>query len=176
MQVHFVHRHVQDTVVILEEVNFPHPRCARCDMQVPRKALNGSHLGITQCAKGAERKRRRLAETETKENLERAFRAYGQPMEAVTEFRYLGQILTAMEDDWTAVAGNIEKARRSWGRLAKVMGMEGADPKVSRTFYISVTHQVLLFGEETWVLTAKIEKALDAFQGRVVQKLTERHT
>ena len=26
----------------------------RCDMQVPRKALNGRHLGTAQCAKGAE--------------------------------------------------------------------------------------------------------------------------
>ena len=45
MRVHFVHRHVQDTVVMLEEGNFPQPRCARCDMQVPQKALNGHHLG-----------------------------------------------------------------------------------------------------------------------------------
>ena len=63
MRLHFVHRHVLDTVVILDEVNFPHPRCARCDMQVPQKALNGRHLGTAQCEKGAERKRRRLAET-----------------------------------------------------------------------------------------------------------------
>ena len=83
MRVHFVHRHVLDTVVMLEEGNFPHTRCARCDMQVPRKALNGRHLGTAQCAKKAGRKRRRLDETEKRENLERAFRAYGQPMEAV---------------------------------------------------------------------------------------------
>ena len=56
MRVHFVHRHVQDTVVMLEEGNLPHPRSPRCDMQVPRKALNGSHLGTAQCAKGAEAK------------------------------------------------------------------------------------------------------------------------
>ena len=95
--------------------------------------LNGRHLGTEQCAKGAERKRRRLAETETRENLERAFHAYGQLMEAVLEFRYLGRLLTATDDDWTAVAGNINKARRSWGRLAQVLGREGVDPKVSRT-------------------------------------------
>ena len=75
MRVQFVHRHVQDTVVMLEEGNLPHPWCPRCDLQVPRKELNGHHLGITQCKKGAERKRRRLAETETRENLERAFHA-----------------------------------------------------------------------------------------------------
>ena len=80
MRVHFVHRHVLVTMVMLEKGNFPHPRCARCDMQVPRKALNGRHLGTAQCAKGAEGKRWRLTKTETRENSEQAFRAYEEPM------------------------------------------------------------------------------------------------
>ena len=62
MQVHFVHRHVLNTVVILEEGNFPHPRCSRCDVLVPRKALNGRHPGTAQCKRGEDQKRRRLAE------------------------------------------------------------------------------------------------------------------
>ena len=48
MRVHFVHRHVHDTVVILEEGKPPLPRCPRCDLQVPRWALNGRHLGTAQ--------------------------------------------------------------------------------------------------------------------------------
>ena len=32
MRVHFVHRHVHDRVVILEEGNLPLPRCPRCDL------------------------------------------------------------------------------------------------------------------------------------------------
>ena len=107
MRVEFVHRHVQDTVVVLEEGNLPHPWCLRCDLQVPRKALNGSHMGTVQCNKGAERKQRQLAEKETRENLEQAFHAYGKPMEAVWEFCYLGRLLTATDDDWPAVTGNI---------------------------------------------------------------------
>ena len=62
MQVHFVHRHVHNTVVMLEEGNLPLPRCPRCNLQVSRKALNGRHLGNIQCSTGTERKRRRLAE------------------------------------------------------------------------------------------------------------------
>ena len=120
-------------------------------------------MGTAQCEKGAERKQRRLAETETRESLERALSAYGKPMEAVTEFRYLGRLLTATGDDWPAVAGNIKKARRSWGRMSWVLGREGADPKVSRTFYIDVAQQELLFGAEMWVLTKNMELALDAF-------------
>ena len=41
-------------------------------------------------------------------------------------------------------------------------------------FYIAVTQQVLLFGAESWVLTGKMEAALDAFQGRVARRLTGR--
>ena len=63
----------------------------------------------------------------------------------------------------------------SWGRLAWVLGREGADPKVSRSFYTAVTQQVLLFGAETWLLTRKMESALDTFQGRVARRLTGRH-
>ena len=75
MRVQFVHRHVLDNVVILEEGNFPHPRCALCNMLVPRRALNGRHPGTEQCKQGAERKRRQLAEveTETRESMEQAF-------------------------------------------------------------------------------------------------------
>ena len=62
----------------------------------------------------------------------------------------------------------------SWGRLARVLGREGADLKVSRSFYTAVTQQVLLFGAESWVLTKKMESALDAFQGRVARRLTGR--
>ena len=95
-------------------------------------------------------------------------------MEAVSEFRYLGRLLTATDDDCPAVAGYIRKVRVSWGRLERVLGREGADPKVSRSFYTAVTQQVLLFGAETWVLTRKMESALDAFQGRVARRLTGR--
>ena len=45
---------------------------------------------------------------------------------------------------------------------------------MSRNFYIAVTQQVLLFGAESWVLTVKMEVALDAFQGRVARRLTGR--
>ena len=156
MRVHFVHRHVHYTVVILEEGKLPLPRCPRCDLQVFRKALNGRHLGTRQCRTRTERKRRRLAEAEMRKNPERAFHAYGTRMEAMTEFRYLGRVLTATYDDWLAVANNIRKARVSWGRLARVLGREGADPKVSRSFYTAVTQHVLLFGAELWVLTKKM--------------------
>ena len=86
MRVQFVHRQVHNTVVILEEGNVPLPRYPRCDLQVSRKALNGRHLGTSQCRTGTERKHRRLAEAEIRVTTERVFHAYGLQMRAVTEF------------------------------------------------------------------------------------------
>ena len=95
MRVHFLHRHVLDTVIILEEGNLLHPWLPRCDMLVPPSALNGRHPATAQCSRGAERKMWRLAEPELRESTERAFETYGEPLENVTAFKYLGRVLTA---------------------------------------------------------------------------------
>ena len=99
MRVHFLHRHFLDTVVILEEENFPHPWCARCDMLVPQRVLNGRHLGTAQYKKGAERKRQRLAGAEMWESTYQAFEPYREPIKNVLAFTYLGRVLTAGDDD-----------------------------------------------------------------------------
>ena len=86
MRLHFLHRHVLDTVVILEDGNFPHPWCTRCDMLVPRQALSRRYPDTAQCARGADRKRRRLAEVETRESLARSSEAYREPIKNVSAF------------------------------------------------------------------------------------------
>ena len=65
--------------------------------------------------------RRRLAEAEIRESTEMAFEVYGQHIKAVPRFTYLGRVMTAEDDDWTAVAGNMAKARKSWGRMQGVL-------------------------------------------------------
>ena len=45
---------------------------------------------------------------------------------------------------------------------------------MTRSFYTTVTQQVLLFGAESWVLPKRMESALDAFQGRVARCFTGR--
>ena len=64
MRVHFWHRNVRDTVVILEEGNLPHPWCPMCDIMAPWRNLNGTHRRTSQCKRGAEWNQRRLAAEE----------------------------------------------------------------------------------------------------------------
>ena len=159
----FFNRHVWDIVIILEEGNLPHPSCPRCDMLVPWRALNVRHQATAQCKKGAERKMCRMVEAEFRDSTERSFEAYRKPLETVSTFKYLGRVMTAGDDDWPAVAVNLLKARKIWGRLSRILSQEGADVRVSGNFFKAVVQAVLLFGAETWVLTSRIERALESF-------------
>ena len=98
-------------------------------------------------------------EAETRESSVRAFKAYGEPLENVTTFRYLGRVFTVGDNDWVAVVGNLGKARKSWGRLSRILSREGADPKVSGIFYKAVEQAVLLPGDPP------CDPMLEAIQG-----------
>ena len=68
-------------------------------MLFPRRALNASHPATVQCARGVEQKKWRLAEVELRESSKRALEAYRELLEHLTEFKYLGQVLTEGDDD-----------------------------------------------------------------------------
>ena len=145
---------------------------SRYDILVPWRALNCRHHATAMCKKRAERKRRRMAEAELRDSTERAFGAYGKPLESVATFKYLGRVVTAGDDNCPEVAVNLVKARKSWGRLSRILSREGADKRVSGNFFKAVVQAVLLFGEETWVLTPRIEWALESFMHGDARRIT----
>ena len=89
LRVHFAHRHVGETIVILEEGNCPYPRCPQCDMFVPQKALNGRHLTTAFYRRNIERKWNRLVEEEAREGMQCPLTAYIVPLSQVTSFKCL---------------------------------------------------------------------------------------
>ena len=101
----------------------------------------------------------------------RVFLEYGILLTAVYCFGYMGQMLLSSEDDWPAVERNLWRARVKWGRLAKILGREGADSIKAGKLYMVVVQAVILFESETWVLTPWLEKSLEGFHHRVVQRM-----
>ena len=67
-----------------------------------------------------------------------AFEVYGKQIESVPRFTYLGRVMTAGDDDWPAVAGNLAQARKSWGRLQRILSREDATPRISGSFFKAV--------------------------------------
>ena len=103
-----------------------------------------------------------------------AFEVYGKQIQTVPSFKYLGRILTEGDDDWPAVAGNLAKSRKIWGRLQGILSREGATKRVSGNLFTAVVKQVLLFGAETWVVSLMIERALSAFIHGAARRITGR--
>ena len=82
-------------------------------------------------------------------------------VENVPTFRYLGRPLDHMGDDWPDVWQNIMNARLVWGRLGTIHRKEGEYPKVSESFYRAVVQAILLYGSETWILSASMAKRIE---------------
>ena len=73
LRIHFMHRHVEDTILILSEVAIPHPRCDQYDIFIPREALATGHLGT---AIWAEQKSRRIVSADAQEKSGTKFREW----------------------------------------------------------------------------------------------------
>ena len=50
---------------------------------------------------------------------------YGEQLQTVPSFKYQGRILMEGGDDCPAVTGNLGKARKSWGRMQRILSREG---------------------------------------------------
>ena len=99
--------------------------------------------------------------------MEMYFRAYGRPLEAVSEFKYLGRLLTASDYDWPEVVGNLRKAQMWWLRMSRILGLGLACPRKYGKFYKSVVKEALLFKENIWVISPRIGRTLGGFHHRV---------
>ena len=70
-----------------------------------------------------------MAEEGLRESLEREFQSYGEPLETVAHFKYMGKVLTVGDDNWTAVAGKLSKSRKRWMQMKRMMRQDRCRPK-----------------------------------------------
>ena len=75
-----MHRHILDTIVILEEGDRLYPRCPKYDMFVPHQALNVQYPLTDLCRRGEDWKRLRLAEEEARAGAATKLNAYRTPL------------------------------------------------------------------------------------------------
>ena len=124
-----VNYHMRDTVVTIKEEIQLLPYCPKCDTFFTWRALNSRHHATVMCARGEERIPKRRKEEEARRSTAVEFQAYGIPLEAVLEFKYLGRVLTDSDEKCPFVVVNLRKARRRWARMSRILRREGADPR-----------------------------------------------
>ena len=98
--------------------------------------------------------------------------AYGEELERVDVFKYVGRLIVFDDDDTQEVRGNLAKARRVWARISRVLRAENASARVCGMFYKATVLSVLLFGSETWVLSPTTLKGLEGFHVKAARRMT----
>ena len=97
-------------------------------------------------------------------------------IDKVSKFKYLGRILEETDNDEHAANRQLTRASRArWGRIAKILTIDGASPRVMGYFYKAIIQTVLLYGSESWTLMGRMIGRLRSFHHRVARYITGRH-
>ncbi len=107
-------------------------------------------------------------------SLEMRFFVYGEELEQVKVFKYLGQLLSYDDNDTQATRVNLAKACRCWARVSQVLRSENASSKVCGVFYKTTIQAVLLFESETWNLVPLGMVCMEGFHLRVAWRMHPR--
>ena len=103
--------------------------------------------------------------------LETQFTAYGEELERVKTFKYLGRLMAQDDSDVQAVRANLRKARKVWAQISRVLRSENAEPRVCGMFYKATVQAVLLFGSETWNVSTAMLARLEGFHIRAAYQM-----
>ncbi len=100
---HFLDRHPQDLVYLPSKGTVPLSRCKKCGMQTKRGALLGRHQRTQLCQEGWDKKVQHEAAETASVALTQSFTAYGDKLERVEVFKYLGWLLAYDNNDTQAM-------------------------------------------------------------------------
>ena len=74
--------------------------------------------------------------------------------------------------DTSAIRKNLKQARAAWDRISTIIAKEYVPPPVAGMFYQAVVAAVLLYGSESWVVSAYDLRALEGFHVEAARRLT----
>ena len=123
MRQHFRSRHPQDTIIIGKEGQLP--QCPKCGLFQHNVDL--SHQATADCRRFTivwENQKETLIQQAASKTV---FTVGDTPIENVDEFKYLGRILAANDQDTAALNHNLQQAQQKWGAIGRILSKKGAN-------------------------------------------------
>lgn len=140
------------------------------------RSVGPKHFATAACRSQAARlqERDRVSRQATMAN-SIVFYVNGIAIQTVSEYKYLGRILSADDRDDAAVSFNIKNANKAWFGMYRILSRQSSDSHTMARFYLAVVQAKLLFGSETWVLTERLLQRLERFHARCARFIAHRH-
>ena len=172
MRRHFCTRHMGDTIIIQEEANFE--KCTRCGFS-GKSCNNAKHWETKTCIEMTRKRISYFKKYEKRTALKAKFEIYGNSINRVRDFKYLGRVLEEKDDDSVAASRQLQRARSKWNRIAGVLKTQGVGSKIMGYFYKAIVQAVLLYGSESWTLSKDKLREFSSFHNRVARYLCDDH-
>ena len=167
---HFCYRHPDADIVVKEDGELE--KCESCGL----RCINlQRHKNSKTCKQLTQRRRNELLQDLQAQANHVSFNINGKQIERVSNFRYLGRIISEDGDDTKSIKDNIKRARHRWNRLAQILKREGANPICMSRFYRTIIQAVLLYGADSWTISERNLNLLRSFHWRTVRHITGSH-
>ena len=169
MRRHLCIRHPADVFQFIGNSHFQ--QCPHCHLYLTR--VNSDHIHSAFCVRQTKRWNRLQVHNTPVDST--PFHIGDQAIEFVSQFRYLGRILSDDDSDDPAAFARLHQARVVWGRFANLLHRDGASVDTMGRFYVTIVQQTLLFGSSTWVLSSRTLQQLERFHARSAWGIAHRH-
>ena len=169
---HMAARHPVDEVIVVGHPGYN--KCPECQQYVKGAMPATRHLRSELCKQGKKRWKARLAAEELATQLGNlpTFYVEGEPIERVENFTYLGRLSPPLTTIYKLVCATWRKPRPNGGALSRLLIKDGASCAYRSRIYLVVVSTVLLYGAETWELTDRIRRVLEAFHHSCARSIT----
>ena len=167
---HFCLKHFESNLIIKEDGELP--RCNLCGMYTKDVT---AHQKTKTCLKGKKRRECEILQNKQAEADDVVFKVYGENLERVQEFKYLGRTLREDDDDTKTIVNQIKKARQKWNAIARILKREGANAKTMAKFYMAIVQAVLLYGSDSWTISKGNWRRLESFHKQALRHMSGKH-
>ena len=113
---HFCYRHPDATIVIKGDGLLQ--KCELCKMHTKNVV---KHQKTLTCKRARIRRNHEMMQDKQAEAEQVNFIVYGEKLERLRKFRYLGRIFTENDDNTICIETQIKRARQKWNSISKIL-------------------------------------------------------
>ncbi|XP_060846231.1 uncharacterized protein LOC132925892 [Rhopalosiphum padi] len=95
----------------------------------------------------------------------------GHIFKKVSQFKYLGSIITQDNELKTEVSSRIQLANKGYYGLEKVLKSRTLSKNLKIRMYMTLLRPIVMYGSETWALRKAEEQRLGVFERKVLRKI-----